>query len=428
MKHTRSAFGKVISWLGVSLAVLSACQPTTLTTVTPTQSETAIPTEAITATLTVPTNTPVALATETPKPTVTPMLDEYVVFLECDPDCYEKYIAFADPSGTLVKRLSLFPPPSGSYFSFDLFDPVPSPDGQFLTVSTNLFYGCEGGCVEGQPSSVSGFYLVDLATSSVITVHTFPTTHQGVSWSPDSQEFAFLYGDIHIWDVQSQQLRQIPVEGYSVGEPSWSPDGRYIAFTCQRVQTAPENYSTETNLCVIRPDSSDLRVVANHVFVQEDDPNVDFEGRRQTLDWSPDSRWLVYLSGVDQPDVAIVKIETGEIRIVAASPAKDVNPDWSPDGSHIAFASNRNGKDEIFLIDVDGNNLINLTPNSQAHHFSPIWSPSGQRIAFLTQLRTPDVRQENVNVMKADGSEQAVIGPYLMLFQRRPAWVASLAP
>lgn len=426
MKRNRCALGEIMGWLAISLAVLSACQPTSLTTVTPIQSEMTIPTEAVTATFAA-TNTPAALATETPRSTVTAVLGEYVVFLECGSDCYEKYISFADPNGALVKRLNLFPPPPGSYFSFDLFDPVPSPDGQFLTVGTNLFYGCEGGCVEGQPPSVSGFYFVDLATSSIITVHTFPTT-QGVSWSPDSHKFAFLYRDIHIWDVQSQQLRQIPIEGYSIGEPSWSPDGRYIAFACQRLPTEPENYSTETNLCIMRSDNWDLKVVASQVFVQGDDPNVDFEGHRQTLDWSPDSQWLVYLAGVDQPDIAIVNIVTGEIRLIAASPAKDVNPDWSPDGSRIAFASNRNGKDEIFVIDVNGSNLINLTPNSQAHHFSPIWSPSGQYIAFLTQLRTPDVRQENLIVMKADGSEQVVIAPYLMLFQRRPAWVASLAP
>src|SRR5262245_17279780 len=54
--------------------------------------------------------------------------------------------------------------------------------------------------------------------------------------------------------------------------------------------------------------------------------------------------------------------------------ASDEGPAWSPDGSRIAFASNRDGKTEIYVMDADGSNVKRLT-NNLSDDFSPKWSP-----------------------------------------------------
>lgn len=64
-----------------------------------------------------------------------------------------------------------------------------------------------------------------------------------------------------------------------------------------------------------------------------------------------------------------------------ASTKTDVNPQYSPDGQRIAFASNRTGNTEVWLCDADGGNQVQLT-SFGAHSASPRWSPDGGRIAF----------------------------------------------
>ena len=58
-------------------------------------------------------------------------------------------------------------------------------------------------------------------------------------------------------------------------------------------------------------------------------------------------------------------------------------PTWSPDGSHIAFESDRDGDLEIFVMNADGSGTIQLTTNSHNDGF-PQWSPDGSHIAFQT--------------------------------------------
>lgn len=61
--------------------------------------------------------------------------------------------------------------------------------------------------------------------------------------------------------------------------------------------------------------------------------------------------------------------------------AQDTTPSWSPDGKRIAFASNRDGKSEIYVMDVDGSNITRLTNNFAGDDF-PRWSPDNRKILF----------------------------------------------
>jgi len=61
------------------------------------------------------------------------------------------------------------------------------------------------------------------------------------------------------------------------------------------------------------------------------------------------------------------------------NPAGDWNPDWSPDGTRIAFNSNReSGQDEIYVMNPDGSGVTDLT-NNPASDGSPTWSPDGTK-------------------------------------------------
>lgn len=77
----------------------------------------------------------------------------------------------------------------------------------------------------------------------------------------------------------------------------------------------------------------------------------------------------------------------------------DREPAWSPDGNKIAFTSRRDGNDEIYVMNADGSNPMRLT-NSGSFKEDPAWSPDGTRIAFESNQSG----QVQIYVMDADGS------------------------
>ena len=88
---------------------------------------------------------------------------------------------------------------------------------------------------------------------------------------------------------------------------------------------------------------------------------------------------------------------TGPINLTRNSCADD-EPDWSPDGTKIAWSSDRDGNFEIYVMDADGSNVTQLTTDSG---LTPRWSSDGQRIAYT--------RGGSIIVMNADGSDREVV-------------------
>lgn len=97
--------------------------------------------------------------------------------------------------------------------------------------------------------------------------------------------------------------------------------------------------------------------------------------------------------------------------------ASDGTPVWSPDGSRIAFASNRDGNKEVYVMNDDGTNQTRLT-TSTGEDIYPAWSPDGAKIAFYS---TRDGGNREIYVMNADGSNQANLSNHPSA-DRSPSW------
>ncbi|MEM7229716.1 MAG: hypothetical protein AAF432_12970 [Planctomycetota bacterium] len=102
------------------------------------------------------------------------------------------------------------------------------------------------------------------------------------------------------------------------------------------------------------------------------DPTIDSTGRR-----------VAFASTMHQSTSDIyMKSRDGRTHTqLTTDPSDDVMPSFSPDGSRIAFASNRQGSWDIFVMNVDRGAPVQVTSNAD-HELHPTWSPDGRKIAF----------------------------------------------
>ena len=119
--------------------------------------------------------------------------------------------------------------------------------------------------------------------------------------------------------------------------------------------------------------------------------------------WSPDGTRIAFMSnrdghvpkggGLPNFEIYVMDADGGNQQNLTNSPSDDRQPAWSPDGKRIAFTSDRDGNvhpihgwptSEIYVMDADGGNPQNLT-NNPNHDFHAAWSPDGKRIVFSSE-------------------------------------------
>ncbi|MCD4734352.1 DUF5050 domain-containing protein [bacterium] len=126
---------------------------------------------------------------------------------------------------------------------------------------------------------------------------------------------------------------------------------------------------------------------------------------------------IAFSSNLDGDDeIFVMDADGSNVTQLTDNESLDWHPAWSPDGSHIAFFSDRDGDAEIFVMDADGGNQVQLTFNGSTD-WSPNWSPDGSRIVFHSDC---DGDYE-IFVMDADGSNQTQL-TFNSSIDSSPAW------
>ncbi|MDE0502913.1 MAG: hypothetical protein OXI86_02450, partial [Candidatus Poribacteria bacterium] len=100
-------------------------------------------------------------------------------------------------------------------------------------------------------------------------------------------------------------------------------------------------------------------------------------------------------------EIYLMDADGGNQARLTHHPANDSDPDWSPDGTKIAFTSSRDGKRQIYVMNADGSHLKKLTDTRD--NTDPDWSPDGHTIAFTVHPDWMNDWADHIAVMDADG-------------------------
>ena len=192
-------------------------------------------------------------------------------------------------------------------------------------------------------------------------------------------------------------------------EPSPSPDGTQFAFSVRQLLPTGE---WQNDLYIVNRNGMNMRWLTRIAGI-EDQP-----------EWSPDGAKILFRHTVDDSsDLYVINVDgSGLLNLTDGLPASMTekrDPAWSRDGTRIAFIGAVNGEHKVWIMDADGSNARQVTTDA-GFDMSPTFSPDGQRIAFTRYNTANPSFGDDVMIVSSQGgipTRLALVGD-----QRTPAW------
>ncbi len=240
-------------------------------------------------------------------------------------------------------------------------------------------------------------YSMNANGDNVVQLTDHPATDEYPASSPGGRRIAFSSArgatpSLYVMDSDGGNVLRLTLDDFDEGHPSWTPDGSKIAFATVRWDLK------NVEIYVIDADGNDPINLTNDKW-QDVRPS-----------WSPDGRKIAFESyrdgGFNTPHHIFVMNADGSARRNLTGVThlrRNGSPTWSPDGRKIAFNSFRHfvpadSRNDIFVITADGKELEQLTDGPRTNH-SPVYSPDGTKIAYVSGRRG----NSNIYVMDTDG-------------------------
>lgn len=217
-------------------------------------------------------------------------------------------------------------------------------------------------------------YRLDVTRNLTINLTRHPGNDTDPAWSPDGRQIAFYAHrdqrtDLYVMKADGRDVQRVTASGGPNAYPVWSPDGQWIAYATAHQQDA--------GVYIVHPDGTGFRRLTDFLAV--------------FIAWSPDGEHILFVAACESNcDLYVMKADGSQQRRLTRNGSVDAYPVWSPDSRHIAFISNRSLSFDLYLLDIQcddtafgGCSPERLTENRASDSF-PDWSPDGTHIAFAS--------------------------------------------
>ncbi len=185
--------------------------------------------------------------------------------------------------------------------------------------------------------------------------------------NPD--EGRVVNGEIYVLDASGGRLQRVTYDPGLDASPAWLPDGNRMLFVSNR----------EGRERVFIVDVTSVRGEATRLT------NLP-EADERDPDFAPHAELALFSARVlPDEDFEIYRFDTirREATQLTDNDTDDTDPVWSPDGSRLAFVSQRDGNPELYIMDADGANTLRLTDHPGID-IDPSFSPRGDRLLFVS--------------------------------------------